>query len=678
MHGLIRYLVFATLLALAAAAQSFPTRAVRLMVPFPPGGATDIIGRLVAAKMQEVWGQPVLVENRPGAGTVVGTDYVAKSAPDGYTLGMVVTAYVINPSLRSDLPYNTLKDLTGVTQVSVQHLVMAANPSFPANSIPELIALAKKEPGKLAYATPGSGTAMHLSVEMLKTNTGIDLVHVPYKGGAAAQQDVVAGHVPILMDVLYAVQPLIKSGRIKVLALLSPQRAPESPEYPVVSESVPGVSALSLVGIVAPAATPRDLVNRIGADIARAVKSSDLTERMKQQGMEPIGSTPEQFDALIRAEIEKWAKVVKQSGAKVDERSTWLDPPALDHRATPLDLRLHEGAEFLRGPGHDVEADLRHALADFGRAQRAHGSVVQPCHHVARSLRRRRDRLPGGDDQVRVSRLRGRRHIGQLRVARLSRHHERLHPAGLDVAGHRAQVLKREIDLIAHDVRLARGAALVRHVDRGEISALAKHLAGEVVRRAAPARAVGEAPGIFLRKLDQLSCRIRTQRRLRDQDVGRGHRERDRRKVAQRLIAQVLEQGRVDREHADRAHQDGVAVRFGLGDEFGGDGAVGAGPVLDHGRLAKEFLEHGADRAADDIRRPAGDEGDHDPDRLGGIALSQRRGRRARERERAGCNDEPHCVSPLHRYLTSPILFNISVSSLYSFHRSARSLSPAR
>ena len=319
MKAILRCFAFAAALApLVSAAQDYPTRAVRLMVPFPPGGATDIIGRLVAAKMQEVWGQPVVVENKPGAGTVVGTEYVAKSAPDGYTLGMVVTAYVINPSLRADLPYNTLKDLTGITQVSVQHLVMAANPSFPANSIPELIALAKKEPGKLAYATPGSGTAMHLSVELLKTNSGIDLVHVPYKGGAPAQQDVLAGHVPILMDVLYAVQPLIKAGKIKVLALLSPRRAPDAPDYPVVSESVPGVSALSLVGIVAPAATPRDLVNRISADIARAVKSSDLTERMKQQGMEPIGSTPDQFDALIRAEIEKWAKVVKLSGAKVD------------------------------------------------------------------------------------------------------------------------------------------------------------------------------------------------------------------------------------------------------------------------------------------------------------------------------------------------------------------------
>jgi tripartite-type tricarboxylate transporter receptor subunit TctC len=308
----------AALASLAANAQTYPTRPVRLMVPFPPGGATDIVGRLVATKMQEVWGQPVVIENKPGAGTVVGTDYVAKSAPDGYTLGTVVTAYVINPSLRNDLPYNTLKDLTGVTQVSVQHLVMAAHPSLAANTIPELIALAKKEPGKLAYATPGSGTAMHLSVEMLKTSAGINLVHVPYKGGAPAQQDVVAGHVPILMDVLYAVQPLIKNGKIKVLALLSPQRTSDSPDYPVVAESVPGVSALSLVGVVAPAATPRELVTRISADIARAVKSSDLTERMKQQGMEPIGSTSGEFDALIRSEMEKWAKVVKQSGAKVD------------------------------------------------------------------------------------------------------------------------------------------------------------------------------------------------------------------------------------------------------------------------------------------------------------------------------------------------------------------------
>ena len=296
-------------------AQAFPTKPVRFIVPFPPGGATDIIGRLVAGKMQEVWGQAVIVENRPGAGTVVGTDMVAKSAPDGHTLGMVVTAHVINPSLRANMPYDTLRDLAAVTHVSVQHLVIAVHPSVPANNVEELIALAKKSPGKLSYATPGSGTAMHLSAELLKAQAGIDIVHVPYKGGAPAQQDVMGGRVPILLDVLYAVQPLINSGKIKAIALLSPQRVSH---LPVVAETVPGVSALSIVGIVAAGAAPRELVQKISADIAKAVKSSDLTQRMTQLGMEPVGSTPAEFDALIRSEIEKWSRVVKISGAKAD------------------------------------------------------------------------------------------------------------------------------------------------------------------------------------------------------------------------------------------------------------------------------------------------------------------------------------------------------------------------
>jgi len=299
----------------AGFSQTYPAKPVRLIVPFPPGGATDIIGRLVAGKMQEVWGQPVVVENRPGAGTVVGTDLVAKSAPDGYTLGMVVTAHVINPSLRHNLPYDTLHDLAAVTQVSVQQLVMAAHPSFPANNVAELIELAKRNPGKLSYATPGSGTAMHLAVELLKSSTGIDIVHVPYKGGAPAQQDVMGGRVPILLDVLYAVTPLIDAGKIKVVALLGPERVSR---YPVVADTVPGVSALSIVGIVVPSGLKNELIKKISNDIATAVKASDLTERMKQLGMEPVGSTPEEFDALIRAEIEKWARVVKLSGAKAD------------------------------------------------------------------------------------------------------------------------------------------------------------------------------------------------------------------------------------------------------------------------------------------------------------------------------------------------------------------------
>jgi tripartite-type tricarboxylate transporter receptor subunit TctC len=302
-------------LSVASSAQQYPLRPVRLIVPFPPGGATDIVGRLVAGKMQEVWRQTVIVENKPGAGTVVGTDAVAKAPPDGYTLGVVVTAHVINPSLRSGMPYDTLKDLAAVTQVSVQQLVIAAHPALPANNIAELIELAKRNPGKLSYATPGSGTAMHLSIELLKTSAGIDLVHVPYKGGAPAQQDVIGGRVPILLDVLYAVTPLIDAGKIKVIALLGPERVSK---YPVVSETVPGVSALSIVGIVAPSGLRNELLGKISGDIASAVKSSDLTERMKQLGMEPVGSTPQEFDALIRAEMEKWGRVVKASGAKAD------------------------------------------------------------------------------------------------------------------------------------------------------------------------------------------------------------------------------------------------------------------------------------------------------------------------------------------------------------------------
>ena len=234
-------IAFAVLAAPASVrAQAWPSKPVRLIVPFPAGGATDIIGRLVAQKMTEVWGQTVIVENKPGAGTVVGTDLVAKSVPDGYTLGMVITAHVINPSLRRDMPFDTLKDLSGVTQVAQAHLVLAAHPAFEANTVAELVALARKNPGKYSYATPGSGTSMHLAMELLKTRAGIDLVHVPYKGGAPASVDVIGGRVPLFTDVHYASAANIKAGKLKVLALMSPVRPAGAPDLPVIAETVPG------------------------------------------------------------------------------------------------------------------------------------------------------------------------------------------------------------------------------------------------------------------------------------------------------------------------------------------------------------------------------------------------------------------------------------------------------
>jgi tripartite-type tricarboxylate transporter receptor subunit TctC len=320
MRTLVRALVLALAAALpgAALSQAFPAKPVRLVVPFPPGGATDIIARLLGQKLQEIWGQATVIEYKPGGGTVVGTDYVAKSPPDGYTMGIVITAHVINPGLRSDLPYDTIKDLSGVSMVAVQHIALVATPGLEANTVPELIALAKKNPGKLTYATPGTGTAMHLAGELLKSQAGIDIVHVPYKGGAPAYPDIIAGRVALQIDPMSASMPNIKAGKVKLLAITSPQRAPTVPEVPTVAETLPGFSVMSISGVVVPSATPREVVRKASADINRALAASDLVERMAQQGMEPSGNTPEQFDAFIRAEIEKWSKVVKSSGAKLD------------------------------------------------------------------------------------------------------------------------------------------------------------------------------------------------------------------------------------------------------------------------------------------------------------------------------------------------------------------------
>ena len=302
----------------AQGAAPWPVKPVKLIVPFTPGGPTDTVARLVAEKLQALWQQPVIVDYKPGAGTVVGTDFVAKSPPDGYTLGMAITAYMINPALQPRLPYDAKKGLSGVSQVAETHFALFAHPSLPADTVPELIAYAKKNPGKLSYATPGLGTGTHLAGEMLNHMAGIDMVHVPYKGSAPAQQDVLAGRVPLLFDVLFSSMPFVRDKRLKVIALASPRRAPGNPEIPLIADAVPGFGAMSFIGIVAPAGVPRELLRRIGADVARVVRSPELAARMGQLGMEPVGSTPEEYDATIRTEIDKWSSLVKTANIKIE------------------------------------------------------------------------------------------------------------------------------------------------------------------------------------------------------------------------------------------------------------------------------------------------------------------------------------------------------------------------
>lgn len=304
--------------AQAEPVSAWPSKPVKLIVPFAPGGPTDIVARLLAEKMQGVWKQPVVIDYKPGGGTTVGTQFVARSAPDGYTLGMAISAHMINPSLQPNLPYDTTKDLTGVSQLALSHFGLFAHPSQPFNSVAELIAYTKKNPGKLSYATPGVGTGTHLAGEMLNHLAGLDMVHVPYKGSAPAQQDVIGGRVPLLFDVLFSSQPFVKDGRLKMLALASPKRSAANPDIPLIAEAVPGFSAMSIIGVVAPAGVPRELLVKIGADIAQGVKSPELTQRMVSLGMEPVGSTPDEYNALIRSEIDKWQGVVKKAGIKLD------------------------------------------------------------------------------------------------------------------------------------------------------------------------------------------------------------------------------------------------------------------------------------------------------------------------------------------------------------------------
>jgi tripartite-type tricarboxylate transporter receptor subunit TctC len=315
---LIATLALAKLGVAFAQAPTFPSKPVTIIVPNAPGGAVDILARLLEKNLSDKWKQPVIVVYKAGAGTVLGTDFVAKAPPDGYTVGMVVTSHVINPSLRTNLPFDTLKDLVGVTMLATSPVVISASPNLPANNLKELVALAKKQPGKLTYASPGSGSSMHLGGELLKTNAGVYMVHIPYRGSAGAYPDVFAGRVDLLIDPLFSSLPHIKTGRMKPIAVFSPTRVAIAPNIPTAVESMPGLTVESVFGAVVASATPRDIVKKLSADLAEAVQSPEIRARMADVGLTPAGTTPEQFDAFIRVEIVKWAKVVKASGATAD------------------------------------------------------------------------------------------------------------------------------------------------------------------------------------------------------------------------------------------------------------------------------------------------------------------------------------------------------------------------
>jgi tripartite-type tricarboxylate transporter receptor subunit TctC len=304
-------------LPLAASAQAaFPSKPVTIIVPNAPGGAIDILARLLERNLSEAWKQPVIVQYKPGAGTVLGTDFVAKSPPDGHTIGMVITGHMINPSLRKTMPFDTLKDLSGVSLLAISPIVITASSKLPANNLKDLIALAKKD--KLSYASPGSGSSMHLGAELLKTTAGIDILHTPYKGAGGAYPDVISGRVDLLVDPLFSSLPHIKSGGLKPIAIMSPKRSPIAPEIPTVAETLPGFSVESVFGVVVPSGTPREAVNRISADMNKVLQAPEVKQRMADIGLTPMGTTPEQFDAFIRSEIPKWAQVVKASGATAD------------------------------------------------------------------------------------------------------------------------------------------------------------------------------------------------------------------------------------------------------------------------------------------------------------------------------------------------------------------------
>lgn len=301
-------------------AQGYPNKPIRLIVPFPPGGGNDVIGRIIAQKLTERFGQQVVVDNRAGANGIVGLQALMQAPPDGYTIGVAAAGpMAVNPSLYDKLPYDSLKDFSYVTNMVIFPLILITHPSVPVKTTQELINLAKAKPKQIFFGTPGSGNSAHLAGELLNSMANIQTVHVPYKGQGPAMADLVTGQVQMMFASIPSVLPQVKSGQVNAIAMGSAKRVPSLPDIPTLSESgVPGFEAYSWVGILTPAKTPKDIITKLNKEIVDILKQKDVADSLNQQGAIPVGDSPEQFAAYVKAEINKWGAVVKSANIKAD------------------------------------------------------------------------------------------------------------------------------------------------------------------------------------------------------------------------------------------------------------------------------------------------------------------------------------------------------------------------
>ena len=301
----------------AEAQQTYPVRAVRLIVPSSPGGGTDITARIIAPKLGEYLGQQVVVENRPGAGTMIGGEVVARAAPDGYTLLMGISTLAINPAMYKKVPYDALKDFVPISQVVALPNILVTHPSLPVKSVKELIVFAKARPGQINFASAGVGTNPHLSMELFLSMAGLKMIHVPYKGSGQGVIDLLAGHVTVMTPSILTALNYVKNKRLRALGVTSAKRAGGAPDIPTIAEAgVPGYEAVQWFGVLAPAGTPRDIVARLHKEVVRTVQSPDIRQKLVNDGADPIGSSPDEFARFIRSETTKWAKVAREIGIK--------------------------------------------------------------------------------------------------------------------------------------------------------------------------------------------------------------------------------------------------------------------------------------------------------------------------------------------------------------------------